>query len=427
MIGRFLSGAKNRLLPPSVPFRFFAAATLFYVLFWAVLFWKAGEVAGYRLGSGPVLALIHLATLGVLTMTVIGASLQLLSVATRKAFRGVWICRLLSWVYIPGFIVLAYGMFANWYPAMLIGAGFAGLGLLIFFFLIIDNIRGVRGMAAIMAHCWASMLFLFAAVAIGILLVVNLDYGLDLDQISLASSHFILAIFGFMSLIAMGFSYILVPMFAIAPAPSEKNGRLSIACNVVAIIIALAGINSHQDWLLMVADILGMVGVGFYLYGMITVYKTRMRKRLGTPFVLIRVSWVMLPLALIWGAVGIGGYWPQNGYALFALLAIIGWLLTFLNGVLQRIIPFLGSMHGSNRGGPLLASSMADMRLFDLNAVGHLAGLTFVALGIIIDNDSIIRLGAGLGFIGGLGLFSYVVIVVGLLSRKQRETASDPL
>lgn len=427
MIGtNFLSGANSRLLPPSIPFRFFLAAMIFYLLFWAGLFFNAADLTGYMIGSGPMLSMIHMATLGVLTMTVIGASLQLLSVATRKAFTGFWICRLLSWIYIPGFMLLVYAMFTSWYWGMLSGALLTGGGLLIFFYLIINNIRGVQGMAAIMLHCWAAMLSLLGLVGLGILLILDMEQGFMADHLTLVLSHFILAVFGFMSLLAMGFSYILVPMFALAPAPAEKIGRLSIACNSLAIVLILLGINRDISWISLMGAALALAGVGFYLYGMRGVYKARMRKRLGTPFLLIRVGWAFLAVTVLWGGAGLAGYWSmfgfEAGHTLFALLAIMGWLLTFLTGILQRILPFLSSMHTSGSGGiPMLASSMADERLLTVNALGHLSGLAAVALGVILEWDTLIMVGAGAGFVGAVALFGYLLSVVRHMVNNQPE------
>ncbi|MCV0429382.1 MAG: hypothetical protein K5905_28375, partial [Roseibium sp.] len=94
MPGSFLGGAQDRLLPASIPFRFFLAACLFQVLAWAVLLLAADDLAGYRGGPGLVLAAIHLATLGVLAMTAIGASYQLLPVVTRRPLVRDWPARL---------------------------------------------------------------------------------------------------------------------------------------------------------------------------------------------------------------------------------------------------------------------------------------------------------------------------------------------
>jgi hypothetical protein len=74
----FLGGAKSRLLPPSLPFRFFAAAAIFHVLLWLVLLLAAGDATGFTGGFGPGLAAVHLLTLGVLTTTALGAALQIL-------------------------------------------------------------------------------------------------------------------------------------------------------------------------------------------------------------------------------------------------------------------------------------------------------------------------------------------------------------
>lgn len=421
MLGNnFLFRANSRLLPASVPFRFFSAAIIFYVLFWVGVFNSADQITGYIIGSGSVLSTIHIATLGVLTMTVLGASLQLLSVATRKAFLSFGMCRLISWIYIPGFMILAYGMFSDWYFCMLLGGALTGLGLAIFFYLIVNNISGVKGMAAIMAHCWAAMASLLGLVGLGLMLIVDFEYGYLDDHMALSISHFVLAVFGFMSLLAMGFSYILVPMFALAPAPSEKIGRVSIGSNVIALIFILAGINGHVDLLIMMGIALGLLGTGLYLYSMTKIYKARMRKRLGMPFLLIRVGWIMLFLTLIWAAVGVFDYWPESGHTILATVAIVGWLLTFLIGILQRIIPFLSSMHTSGSGGiPMLASSMANEGYLKLNGLGHLVGLTGIMTGIILDNEYMIMAASAVGFFGALSLLCYMIIVIRHMIKNQ--------
>ena len=56
----FLGGAKSRLLPPSIPFRFFAAAAGFHILMWLALLAGAGEAVGFRGGLGSTLASVRL-------------------------------------------------------------------------------------------------------------------------------------------------------------------------------------------------------------------------------------------------------------------------------------------------------------------------------------------------------------------------------
>jgi hypothetical protein len=108
----FLGGAKSRLLPPSIPLRFFAFAAIFHVLMWIALFVGANQATSFRGGLGPVLSAAHLLTLGVLTTAAIGASVQLLPVATRRALVAVWPIKLVFWLTVPGMTALIAGMYA---------------------------------------------------------------------------------------------------------------------------------------------------------------------------------------------------------------------------------------------------------------------------------------------------------------------------
>ena len=108
--GAFVAGAKSRLLPASIPFRYFGAAVAYHLLAWLALMAGAGTAPKSAGGLGWPLAALHLVTLGVLVMTALGASLQLLPVATRQPVRlqrgpaAIW------WLYTPGVGAVALGM-----------------------------------------------------------------------------------------------------------------------------------------------------------------------------------------------------------------------------------------------------------------------------------------------------------------------------
>ena len=136
----FLGGAKSRLLPPSLPFRFFAAAAVFHVLLWLVLLLAAGNATSFAGGFGPALAVVHLLTLGVLTMTAIGAATQILPVATRRPLTAVWLVKLVFWLTVPGIMVLIAGMYAAEKHALLAGASATTAGLALFAWLFAEQL-----------------------------------------------------------------------------------------------------------------------------------------------------------------------------------------------------------------------------------------------------------------------------------------------
>ena len=94
--GQFLASARSRLLPASIPLRFFGAAVVFHLLAWLALLPGAQALPRFDGGLGWPLAALHLITLGVLVMSAIGASLQLLPVAVRGS-SGSACCRIGRW------------------------------------------------------------------------------------------------------------------------------------------------------------------------------------------------------------------------------------------------------------------------------------------------------------------------------------------
>jgi hypothetical protein len=94
-----------RLLPASIPFRFLAAL-LFHLLGWTAMAASAPILASAEGGLGLPVAGLHLMTLGVLTVTAVGAGFQLLPVAIQADLPAVWPCRLISWLLLPGVAVL---------------------------------------------------------------------------------------------------------------------------------------------------------------------------------------------------------------------------------------------------------------------------------------------------------------------------------
>src|SRR5512139_876624 len=109
----FALGASGRLLPLSIPMRFFGAAAVFHLFAWAALGLGAAQVPRFAGGIGWPLASLHAATLGVLAMSAIGASLQLVPVATRQALGVPGSVSALWWLYVPGVAALVIGMAAQ--------------------------------------------------------------------------------------------------------------------------------------------------------------------------------------------------------------------------------------------------------------------------------------------------------------------------
>jgi hypothetical protein len=418
----FLAGAKSRLLPASVPFRFFMAAAVFHVLTWLAVLAGADQVTRFRGGPGPALAALHLLTLGVLTLTAIGASVQLLPVATRRPLAAVWPIKLVFWLTVPGIAVLTAGMYVARVDVMTLGALVTGAGLLLFAWLLGDNLRRAGSLPIVAAYGWTALASLILLAGLGVALAYDFEIGALPDHGAAALAHMVLGGFGFMGMLALGFSHVLVPMFALAAAPPERWAFAGFALTGVALIVGTAGALAGSAAALTTAALIGLVAAALHLWLMWSALAAGMRKRLGLSFVLIRAAWALLPLTLLVGLAALYGLAGSSGPTLFGFLLIAGWLLTFLLGVLQRILPFLASMHASRSTGtgPPLLSELAAAAPLKLHALCHGAALAVLALSITLDSTWLVRIGGAIALVGALAFAWFTTDVTRRLAYSNR-------
>jgi hypothetical protein len=103
--------------------------------------------------------------------------------------------------------------------------------------------------------------------------------------------------------------------------------------------------------------------------------------------------------------------------ALFGLLLVAGWLLTFLLGVLQRIVPFLASMHPApGKRLPPTPSSLTAERPLAIHFACHLAALALLAVAIVAGNSWFAAAGAFAGGAGAVAFGSFFATVLRRMS-----------
>ena len=426
--GAFLGGAASRLLPASIPFRFFGAAVAYHLLAWLALLAGADRLPRFAGGPGWPLAALHLVTLGVLVMTAIGASLQLLPVATRQPVRRARWPAAIWWLYTPGVAGVALGMGLGAPLVLVAGAAAVVLALCAYAVLLASNLRGARGMPGVVAHGWAALGCLLVVLATALVLAfgwLGWPGAPRLDRTTALALHVAFAAYGFMGLLALGMSYILVPMFALAPTPNARASIVSGVLAVVALALAAPAAFGVAPMLLRAAAIaVGNVAVALHLRLMRAALRTGMRRELGRSFTLVRIGWAALVASLA-AALGLALDAPLAGLAtLFGLLLVGGWLLSFVLGILQRILPFLASMHaapGSAR--PPTPSSLSASRPLAIHFHCHVAALAGLAAAIVADSAPLAALAAA---IGALGAAAYAAFFVILLHRMRGHTSAAP-
>jgi len=418
----FANVTRSRLLPMSVPFRYFGAAVAFHVLAWAALLAGARDMPSFPGGLGLPFAALHLATLGVLAMAAIGATLQLLPVATRQPVRSVAAAKLAWWLLVPGVAVFAGGAAAYAPRAMAPGGALVAVALAVYAWLLGRNLFSARGMPVVVAHGWAALAALVGAAVTGLALAARYEHGLALDHAAFRGAHLVLAAYGFMGLLALGLSQFLLPMFAVARPPSPRSAFAALAAALGALALALAAyFLGGGDALLAAAALTGLAAAVMHIVSLERSLRARLRPALGAAFALVRVSWAFLAASLAFAAAMALGWAPPRAGMIFVLLLVPGWLLTFVLAVLQRIVPFLASVH-AGAGAPL-ASALSAPAPLAAHRVLHLAALAGLLAAVTLDAPRLAQAAAAAGLAGAL---AFAAFFVGVLTRLRDARAAVP-
>jgi len=299
---------------------------------------------------------------------------------------------------------------------MLLAAGAVAvvLALLVFAALLAINLRGARGMPAVVAHGWAALVCLGVALATATSLAAAWMGLPGIDRNTALALHVGFAAYGFMGLLALGLSNILVPMFALSQAPGARQALASCVLAVAALASAAAaalGLATQPARIAAVA--LGAAAVALHLRQMHEALRGGMRRNLGRSLTLVRIGWACLAASLALALALATGAQRDGLATLFGLALIPGWLLTFLLGILQRILPFLAAMHsprGSKR--PPTPSSLTADRPLAIHFFCHLAALAGLALAVVADSPTLAMVAAAVGAIGAAAFGAFFVVVL---------------
>jgi hypothetical protein len=347
-------------------------------------------------------------------MTALGAGAQLLPVATRQPAPGHRLLAAIWWLYTIGVAVLALGMGLARPPVLAAGAVAVSVALAAWAVLMVRNLRGARGMPGVVAHGWAALAALAVVLATAISLAGTwLGLAVPPRETTLAL-HLVFAPFGFMGLLALGLSYILVPMFAMADSPSDRAQLASFLLALAALVLAgLAAMGVAPTPLQIAALLAGSAAVVLHVRLMLQALRTGMRRELGRSFTLVKFGWAGLIASLLL-ALGLVLELQVPRLAAWFGLCLIGvWLLSFLLGMLQRIVPFLAAMYvgGSGRRAQTPSALTRDDALA-VHFASHLAAIALLGLAIALDNTWVALAGATAGAVGALAFgFFYVTVL----------------
>jgi hypothetical protein len=293
-----------------------------------------------------VLALVHTATLGWFTMTIMGAMYQLVPVVLVTRLRGVALAYCQMALYLAGVGLLISGFWLPSFLVLAVGGALVLAAATVFAIHLLATIFLAPRRPLTAGYLITSLLYLLVVVNLGLTAALNLRWGFwGAATERLLFVHLVIGLGGWLALTIIGVSYKLVPMFALVHQRSERaGGTLLILLNVGLIGLALSLELAAPAWLidlfggLLVLGLLGFVlDVGLMLYA-------RQKRALDVMqhFTVAAAGYlalgVLLGSAIVTFHLGaaFGPLWLAAAY-----LLLMGWIGQTILGNIQKIVPFL--------------------------------------------------------------------------------------
>lgn len=170
----------------------------------------------------------------------------------------------------------------------------------------------------------------------------------------------------------------------------------------------------------------GTLALALHLQLMRQTLASGMRRDFGRALVLMRIGWGSLALALGLALALVLGAPVETFGRLFGIAVIGGWLLSFLFGVLQRILPFLAAMHAARgQKRPPTPSALTLDRALAWQLRCHVAALGALAAATATGSAALATVAALAGLAGALCFGTFFAVLLWRL-RRSREGTNRP-
>jgi hypothetical protein len=370
------------------PLKFFQTAPIFMILAFISLFLSDS----YDLASLNVIATIHFITIGYMVMMIFGALQQMLPVVAAVAIPRPAFISSVTYILLL-FGTLCFGIGFILYNQILLFVASISLSISILFFglVVLLQLLKVQNKSYIVQGMLIANIFLIVAFCFGIyLLISHTTADISAYHHYIAILHYNYIVFGFVTILIFAITFQVVPMFWVA-SDFKKWQQAILIYALVAILIfyPLSYYLGFDLTFLYKYD----VGSVLLIFCFLTYQKlkSRRRKLKDLTVYFYYSSIVFLAISVIyWWLMDIVNL-PMMG---FGILFGLGFVVTIINGMLYKIIPFLTWFH-SNSEGIFNIPTMRDMisiRSITIQFYLHIAGVIILLIGSILDTTLIIKI-----------------------------------
>lgn len=417
-VGAMSSGISSRSAPSiDLPARFlaFALVDLLFVALTAP-FAMPLLLTGYY--QSKLLVFVHLNTIGVVGVMIVGASYQLVPVVLQTPIASERLGRVSFWFLLAGIVAFLSGLYTGRLPLLGGGGTLMVLGFAIYIAVLVLTLMRAPVIDIVGWHIAASLFGLAGGMTLGLLLALNRGAGfLGGMTLRLLATHIVLMVGGWVMVLLMGVAYRLIGMFTV----SEESLHPRLAWLGFALLVG--GV-----WLLAASALFGLptsilvTGAGLFFAAQVAfatqlthLYRGRRRRGIDIhmPFMILAAAMGLLAVALV--IVGLVTDAPALSriWVAAAWFGIAGMVETAMMGMFYKIATFLIWLRSyAPLAGRYKVPRLEELYRRRLALIGFavwLAGL-FVSAGALLLDSRVLAIASGMTIAVGIGCFLINVV-----------------
>jgi hypothetical protein len=380
-------------------------AALFAVAAWLIV--QPEILATYHYSPNAV-AITHLFVLGWLCSIVMGAMYQLVPVAleTKLHSEGLVLPQLVLHVTGSTGMVLAFHAWnmkwVGWF-----GSIFA-VSICLFVYNIFRTLLRIPKWNVVALSVASALTWVLLTISAGLLIAAakagHANFMFHFNPLGAMHTHAHLGVIGFFTMLIIGVSYKLIPMFTLSEVQNNSRATASIVLLNIGLVGSLFSI-LLQSALKPLFGLVIVVALAVYGWEINAILRARKRRTLdwGVRYFLAAISFVvplsLLALVLSWPRLPLT---PLTGQLenLYGFIGLIGVVSFAVIGMLYKIIPFLVWFGAYSRHiGKARVPALAEMYSVRMQMFGFwlfLVALPVTGIGIMTSNAMVVRWGCAL-------------------------------
>ncbi|MDD2383655.1 MAG: hypothetical protein PHN18_05650 [Sulfurospirillaceae bacterium] len=321
---------------------FFITGIVFLLLSAISFIFLVEDFSGYFI-SLHFAAFAHLYLLGFVMMIIFGAMYQLLPVVLEAPIFSKDFAYVQFYLYLIGLVMMIGGFtFDNYFLFVPYGGVITYLSIIIFCMNVFLTFKRLDTINIVGKYLLVATAFLALSVTLGLIVGLSLGHGLfEISVNAWVQAHMIGALGGFVMMIVMGVSMVLIPMFSLSHGFNDRWIRIALPLHTVGILSAMLSFLFELSWLYKsIALGVTISSIVLYIIQMFLILKYRVRKQ--NDYWIKNSVFALLALVLSMGLIALSIVTDNTSFSFAGgFLLLFGFILCFIVGHIYKILPFL--------------------------------------------------------------------------------------